>query len=209
MAKQASTRKIAVTLGLPRRVADLIVRAQAVHDTMAANTKSLPSPSPALPVLQASIDALTAKEAAAKTRVAGAVDDRNAAEKVLRVDLNNERAYVESVVNADPTNAAQLAGDAGMTLRAPNVRSKAPLTVKAGKVSGEVHLVAKATKGATANDWQYSTDGGKTWLPLPSTSQAETTLTGLSPATTIAVRHRALTRSGYADWTDAVTHVVA
>ncbi|HEX8792060.1 MAG TPA: hypothetical protein VF765_13990 [Polyangiaceae bacterium] len=33
-----------------------------------------------------------------------------------------------------------------------------------------------------AYEWQYSTDGGKTWVMAPSTLQAKTTVTGLPPA---------------------------
>jgi hypothetical protein len=70
VAEKQDTNKIEVTLGLPRRIADLLVYAQVIHDTMAANPKSLPSPSPALSLLQTDIDTAASKEAIAKTRVA-------------------------------------------------------------------------------------------------------------------------------------------
>ena len=206
--KKQSTNKVAVALKLPKRIADLIIRAQAIHDVMAANSKTLPSPSPVLSVLQTDIDALKAKETVVKTRVAGAVTDRDAALKVVTVDLNNERAYVEQLCNADPANAAQLAQDAGMTLRQNGARNKPPLSVKPGTVSGEVLAVAKAAKGAGANEWQYSTDGGKTWIAVPSTTRASTTISNLSPGTSLLVRQRALTKAGLGDWTDPVAHIV-
>jgi hypothetical protein len=204
-----STNKIAVTLGLPQNIGALLAFGQMVHDTMAANPKSLPLPSPALSVLQASIDTLAQKEAIAKTRVAGAVTDRDLAAKALKVALNNERAYVELVVNADPANAAQIAQDAGLRLRKPTVRNKPPLAVKAGAVSGSVKVVAKATKGAKANDWQYSLDDGKTWVALPSTTKATTSVANLSPGTTVQFRQRVLTKAGASDWSVPVPHIVA
>jgi hypothetical protein len=206
---KTSTTKIAVTLGLPQNVGALLALSQMIHDTMAANPKTLPLPSPALSVLQASIDTLAQKEAIVKTRVAGAVTDRDLAVKALKIVLDNERAYVELVANADPVNASQIAQDAGMRLRKTAVHNKPPLVVKAGAVSGSVKVVAKATKGAGANDWQYSLDDGKTWVALPSTTKATTTVANLSPGTTVQFRQRALTKAGASDWSVPVPHVVA
>jgi hypothetical protein len=209
MAKRQDTNKIEVTLGLPRTIADLLVYAQVIHDAMAANPKSLPSPSPALSVLQTDIDTAASKEAIARTRVAGAVTDRDLAVRALKVDLNNERSYVELVANADPANASQIAQDAGMSLHKRTAPNKPPLAVKAGATSGSVKVVAKATKGAKANDWQLSTDGGKTWVDLPSTTKAETSVANLTPGTLVQVRQRVLTKAGESDWSVPVPHVVA
>ncbi len=41
-------RTVRVALKLPGKVADFIVRAQSIHDTMGANANPLPSPTPAL-----------------------------------------------------------------------------------------------------------------------------------------------------------------
>jgi hypothetical protein len=207
--KKKNANKIGVALNAPPKVAELLVFGQHVHDTMAANSKTLPSPSPALLVLQTDINTLAAKEAVVKTRVAGAVIDRDAALKVLRNDLHNERAYVQLVVNSDPENAASIATAAGMTLVKPPARNKPPLAVKAGATSGVVHVVAKATKGAKANNWQLSTDGGKTWVDLPETTRARTQVANLTPGTTVQFRQRALTKTGASDWSLPVPHVVA
>lgn len=208
MANKTSTSKIGVFLRLPTKVLDIIVHGQNVHNQMAANSKQLPSPSPALTVLQASIDDASAKQAIVKTRVAGAVTDRDAAIKVLKVNLNDERLYVEQVCNADPTNAAQIAQDAGMFLVTPGSRSKPPLAVKPGPVTGLVHVIAKATKGARSNDWQYSTDGGKTWIDVPSTTKAQTTIPNLTPGATVMFRQRALTKAGPGEWSQPYIHIV-
>ena len=210
MTKQASTHKIEVVLKAPRKVANLLVFAQTIHDTMAANTSTLPSPSPALSVLQTDISTLAAKEAVVQTRVKGAVADRDAAQRTLLIDLNNERAYVESVVNAgNPADAAQIAADAGMTVHVTTPRNKPPLALKAGATSGVVEAVAKATQGAASNDWQYSLDGGKTWIALPSTTKAKTTIPNLTPGTTVQVRQRALTKAGEGDWSVPIPFVVS
>jgi hypothetical protein len=195
-------------LKLPVKIADFIVRAQAIHDAMAANTATIPSPNPTLAILAAHLADLSTKEAAAKLRATGAVGDRDAAKKVVATDLGNERAYVESLVNNNPENAATIAGDAGMELRKVPVRSKTDLAAKPGKVSGTVQVVAKATKGAKANEWQYSVDGGKTWVDLPITTKATTSVPNLTVGTTVAFRQRVLTVAGLANWSQPVSTTV-
>ena len=114
-------------------------------------------------------------------------------------------------MNANPANlanAANIAQAAGMSLRKPPAQSKPPLAAKAGVTSGIVQLAAKATKGAKANNWQMSTDGGKTWVDLPETTKAKTQVANLTPGTTVQFRQRALTKAGVGDWSLPVPHVV-
>ena len=197
-----------VVLKAPTRMADFLVFVQKVHDQMAVNAKSLPSPNPTLVVFQGQIDDLTTKEALAKTRANGAVGDRDQSRAVVKASLASERAYVEGLCNADAGNALVLAQDAGMSLRVSSPRNKPPLAVKAGTVSGTVQIVAKATKGAKTNLWQYSLDGGKTWIDLPPTTRASTALTSLTPGTTVTVRQRSVTKAGLTDWAQPVSHLV-
>jgi len=170
--------------------------------------QTLPSPNPPLATLQTQIDTLNTKKALAKARAVGAVADRDAVMKVCALSLNSERAYVESVCNANPTNALTIAEDAGMTLRAVIAREKPPLAAKAGKVSGTVVLAAKATKGAKANNWEYSVDGGKTWVDLAQTTKATTTVPNLQPGITVEFRQRVLTKTGVSDWGQSISHLV-
>jgi hypothetical protein len=208
VAKRETTSSIGVALSLPTRVADFIVRAQLIHDTMAANAGTVPSPTPPLAVLQTHITTLVTREAAAQARTAGTVTDRNTAWKVVRVDLASERAYVETLVNADPENASTIAQDAGMALRKVGTRNKPLLAAKPGPTSGAVHVVAKATAGAVANEWQYSVDGGKTYVDLPTTSGAATLVQNLTPGVTVLFRQRPVTRKGVGDWSVPVPLVV-
>jgi hypothetical protein len=61
-------------------------------------------------------------------------------------------------------------------------------------------VIAKATKGAKANEWQYSLDGGKTWIDLPPTTKASTAIQNLTPGTSVSIRQRVLTKAGLSDW---------
>jgi len=62
---------------------------------------------------------------------------------------------------------------------------------------------------ATTYAWQYSLDGGKTWIDMPKTTRATTNLVNVAPKTTVHVRFRALLRkTGYTDWSDPVSIIV-
>jgi hypothetical protein len=208
MATKSSAHPLKVVLKLPHKVAEFLIAAQAIHDKMAADPKTYPSPTPTLAVLASHIADLVTQEAATKSRTVGAVATRNAAQKVVANDLNSERAYVEGLVNADPENAVTIAANAGMSLRKAPVRSKSDLATKKGAVSGTVHLSAKATKGVRANEWQYSLDGGKSWIDLPSTTKAQTSVPNLTPGTTVWFRQRPITKTGLPDWGQPVSTLV-
>jgi hypothetical protein len=209
MTSRVTTQSIHVVLKMPKKIGDFIIGAQKIHDTMAANAATLKAPSPSLAVLQTDIDTLITKQALAKTRTAGAVAERDAAKKVVNNDLNGERGYVETLANADPMNAATIAGDAGMTVRKPAARNKPLLAAKQGTTTGQVHVVAKATKGAKVNGWQYSVDGGKTWIDAPETSKASTTLQGLAPTVHVMFRQRVFTKAiGWSNWSEPVSLIV-
>jgi hypothetical protein len=199
--------KIIVVLGLPNKVADFIIRATAIRDAMAANSKVYPSPPVALATLTSHIDDLTTKEAATKTRTTGAVALRDAARKQVALDLGQLQGYVQQIVNADPANAESLAAEAGMSVRKKSNPAKPPLAAKNPSI-GTVHLAAKAVAGAKTNDWQYSSDGGKTWINLPSSTKANTTVTGLQSATVVQFRHRPVTKAGPQDWGQPISALV-
>ena len=113
--------------------------------------------------------------------------------------VNAMSAAKTTFPNPTPT-LAQVTSDINALIEAETALKKS--------MSGEVQLVAKATKGATANEWQYSTDGGKTWVDLSSTSKATITVSNLTPGTTVMFRHRVLTKAGHSDWSDASSLLV-
>jgi hypothetical protein len=57
-------------------------------------------------------------------------------------------------------------------------------------------------------EWQYSTDGGKTWVTAPPTLQAKTTVAGLVPGATVQFKYRPVTRAGGADWSQPISLMV-
>jgi hypothetical protein len=198
---------IQIVLALPVRVDALVTRATAIHDALAQNATAFPSPTPTLVVFAGHIADLASTQAGSKTRAHGSAALRDVARKVVIQDCNELAAYVQAIAALTPESAATVAGQAGMRLRKPQQPSKPPLAVKQ-TLSGVVRIVAKAIDGAQAYDWQISSDGGKTWVSLPTSTQASTYVSGLVPGSTMTFRHRAITKAGPADWGQPVSAIV-
>jgi hypothetical protein len=200
------TPKIHVALKRPRTVAGLISLAQAIEAAMASASTTFPSPTPTLAQLTSDISTLVTAEAAAKTRAKGAVQTRDAKLAAVVADLKQLVAYVETVANANPVNAAAIINSAGMVVRKQPTSSKNDLNFRKTAASGSVVAMARVgTRAKESHDWEYSTDGGKTWVSVPSTQQAKTTITGLTPGSTVQVKTRSLSKTGYSAWTDPVS----
>ncbi len=206
MSLLAST--IVVVLGIDQTtpVATLIETATTVINAMTANKVTFGTPSPALTTVSAASTALANAQSAFKAHT-GTRAARDDARTALIQLMQQLRGYVQGVASANPAQASTIAQDAAMRLRKNTTHQKSDLAVK-GVASGSVKVVAKALKGAVANDFEYSTDGGKTWIGVPTSTKASTTITGLVPGTTVTYRHRPITKSGPGDWSQTVTAVV-
>ena len=199
---------IVVVLALPGPVAKVIVRVTQILDARVANNTIFVSPPVAFSLAQTHVATLSSAEGLAKERGTAAIQARDAALKLVVEDANQLHGYVQQLANATPDQAATIAASAAMALRKPGVRPVHDLVVKQ-TVSGTIKIVAGNVAGARSHEWQYSLDGGKTWLALPPTAQASTTVTGLQPATLVQVRHRSILKAGPSNWTDAVQAVVS
>ena len=207
---QHKQHRVHVTLPLPKLVHALLALAKAVAAAFAANPKLFPAPVPSLLVFNGDIAALDAAETATRTRAPGTVEARDAKRTIVEDDLRKLRAYVQTIADADPTNAAMIAKEANMGVGKVPTRTKQNLTAKPSKKgSGLVDVAAKAPEGRASHEWEVSTDGGKTYAAAPSTLQAKTTLVGLQPGQIVLVRHRAVTKQGSLDWSQPVSVVVS
>jgi hypothetical protein len=196
-----------VTLDLPKPVLALLALAKAIQAAIAANPGIFKTPVPPLAQLASDLAALDTAQAAIAS-VKGAVEARNAKRVIVVADLHALRAYVQGLCDADPANAASIAQAAKMSTRPPPKHTKNDLNVKAGPTSGTLAITARLTVARASHEWEYSTDGGKTYLAAAPTLQAKTTITGLVPGTAVLVRHRAITKTGPADWSAAVSAIV-
>ncbi|HEY6460220.1 MAG TPA: fibronectin type III domain-containing protein [Polyangiaceae bacterium] len=196
-----------VSLNLPRRVADLIAFANRVVTDLTGN-KALPSPTPTLAVILAAISALVAAQSAALTRAAGTATVRNEKRDTLVMLLRQLAACVQAAADASPENAASLIESTGMAVRKEGARVKRTFSVEQGEVSGSVTVQAAVASKRAAYDWEYSTDGGKTWTAAPTTLQSRTTVSGLGAGTTAQFRYRVATKGGAGDWSQPTSFLV-
>ena len=155
--------------------------------------------------MTAAIAALSVSEAAALTRAKGAATTRNDKKAALVALLQQLRTYVQSVADADAENSANIIQDAGFAVKKTTVHKPRTFTVTQGTVSGTAKVVCPRAGLRASYDWEYSIDGGKTWVALPSSLQAKTTITGLMQGSTVMVRFRAITKTGVADWSQPVS----
>jgi hypothetical protein len=197
-----------VVLALPlETISALVVRSTTIVNAMEASGTMFPTPTPAYAVVKSDISALDTAEIATKTRTAGSVAVRDDKKKVVVGDMHQLHAYVQQLASASPEQAEIIAQGAAMTLRKTGSRHKSDLAVR-HIVSGTVEVVAKAVAGGRAHEWQYSTDG-KTWTSVPASLKASTTIVGLVPGVVTYFRHRAITKVGPTDWSQAVTALVS
>ncbi|HEX3345261.1 MAG TPA: hypothetical protein VHS09_11845, partial [Polyangiaceae bacterium] len=155
-----------------------------------------------LPALTAAVLDLQNAETVALSRTKGAVTVRNEKRTVLVGLLQQLRGYVQGVADATPENAASIIQSAGLAVRKVPTHAPRTFAARQGTVSGAAKIVAVSAGPRSSYDWEYSIDGGKTWVAAPSTIQAKTSVAGLPAGTTVLFRYRAVTaKGGQGDWT--------
>jgi hypothetical protein len=201
-------RKATAILGIPKKVADFIIYVNNIVQKM-TNNGNFPSPLPALAVILAALNDLHAAETAALSRGKGAAAVRNAKLALLISLIQQLRAYVQSVADATPENGTAIIESAGFAVRKVSPRGKRAFTVKQGPVAGSAIVTAVNAGPRSSYEWQYSTDGGKTWLMAQATIQGKTTIAGLPSGTTVQFRYLAVTpKGGQGDWSQATALLV-
>jgi len=194
-------------LGMPKPISLLLVYAENIVTRMTGNAH-FPTPAPTLASVNTHIGDLRVAEAAALARTKGAATVRNQKRTALVSDLQALRAYVQTVADADPANAAAIIESAGLAVRKTATHHARTLTAKPGSVSGVATVTAKVVARRASYEWQYSTDGGKTWITAPATLQAKTTVSGLVAGSTVQFRSRTVTKTGEGDWSQPVSLMI-
>ena len=96
--------------------------------------------------------------------------------------------------------------------------AKALLTLYEGKQSGAVDCAVNVRLLVGAEEphphqmrflnWEYTLDGGQTFLALPPTTRATTRIGGLTPLTTVGVRVSLYNSTGAGPWSQVVSILV-
>jgi hypothetical protein len=195
-----------VSLKLPGRVTDLIARALAIVKALTGNP-AYPSPVPALAAITAAIEALQAAHTAALTRTKGTATVRNEKHEALVKLLMQLKSYIQTQADANVENVASLVESAGVGVRKVATRHPRVFAATVGALSGTAELVAPTARRG-AYEWEYSIDGGKTWIVAPPTLQSRTTVSGLQPGSTVQFRYRSVVKTGASDWSPPLSLIV-
>ena len=182
--------------------------AKGIIAALTANTATFTSPDPSLAALSAALTDLETAESSVQARTRGAVAGRNEKRKELVTLLEQLKAYVQKVADANSETSAQTIQSIGLAVRKNALRQKQTFAAKTGPISGTIDLTAAVTARRASYEWQSSLDGGKTWTSLPTTIQSKTTVSGLTPGVTATFRSRTVTQTGEGDWTQATAIVV-
>jgi hypothetical protein len=80
---------------------------------------------------------------------------------------------------------------------------------KPGAVTGTAKVLAATAGRCASYEWQYSTDGGKTWITAPVTLQSKTTIAGLAAGATVLFKYRPVTKAGEGDWSQPASLLIS
>lgn len=201
-----------------RRVAPVVARAEAMHAGMAADPGTYANPPLALPDFKILITDVQAAQVAVRTRVIGAAATRDVHLRALIGGMETERVFIQALADTTPSHAIQLIQNAGLVVAASTASTKLLLVLRNGPQPGSVAcdanvglLVgaeAKHPYAARFYGWQYTVDGGDTFLPSATTATGKALLTGLTPLTVVGVRVNITLGGVTSEWTDVATILV-
>ena len=207
-AASKSIHRAIVTLGIPKKNADVILYATNIAQKM-TNNVNFPTPTPTLAALSAATNDLHAAETVALSRAKGSATVRNDKRAVLVSLLQQLDGYVQSIADASPENGAAIIESAGLAVRKITPRGKRNFAAKPGALSGSAVVTAASVGPRSSYEWQSSTDGGKTWVFAPATTQGTTKIAGLPAGTTVQFRYLTVTpKGGQGDWSPALSLLV-
>jgi hypothetical protein len=175
---------------------------------MTRNASLFPFPKPPLAAIEAAIAAFADAQTATYTRAAGKVADRDARRRDLDVLLDQICHYVQQTADADREHATSIIEYSGIHVKKTRSLPRRVFTATSGRVSGQVILRAPRAGNRAGYEWEYSTDGMKTWVSLGFTVRASTTVDGIMPGATVYCRYRCVTKDGTGDWSDWVSIIV-
>ena len=139
-------------------------------------TAAFPTPTPTIAALSGAVADLHAAQTTSLSRAKGAATVRNDKRTVLVSLVQQLRGYVQAVADATPENGAAIIESAGLAVRKIPSRGKRTFVAKQGPLSGSAIVTAVSAGPRSSYEWQYSTDGGKTWVLAPATTQGKTTI---------------------------------
>jgi hypothetical protein len=133
---------------------------------------------------------------------------RNEKRTALIALLQQLRAYIQAVADANVESGASIIQSAGLSVKKTAVHPPRVFAAKQGATSGTAKVIAASAGHRASYEWEYRTDGGKTWIEMPVTIQAKTTVTGLASGSTAQFRYKPVTKTGEGDCSQLVSLLV-
>src|SRR6185437_13112561 len=164
-----------------RSTAEVTDKADAMCTGIGGDPTRFPNPNPTVSDVQAQNTIVSKAEVVAATRAKGAAQARNVQRSALVGMLEALLALVQGIANTRTTTEDAIATvAAGLAVALVGKRLKEILAVTKGPEPNSVLLTANAraltggTRKKTTFNWQQTSDGGKTFITLPSTPIANT-----------------------------------
>jgi hypothetical protein len=202
-----SIHRAIVSLKLPTKVPDLIAYAQAILKAMTGNP-AYHDPVPGLGAITTATNELQVAQTAALSRAKGTATVRNEKRIALTKLLVQLKAYIQAQADTNIENSASIVEGAGVGVRKTPTRRQRVFAAQVGALSGTADLVAPRAASRASYEWEYSMDGGKTWILTAPTLQSKTTVFGLQAGSAVQFRYRAVTKVGATDWSAPVLLIV-
>jgi hypothetical protein len=200
--------RVLAVLKLPRNnVPPQITYASRIVTSMTDNAW-FPSPVPPLATVSAAIDALAEAQTATLSKTVGTADTRDDRRRDMIQRLELLKAYVQGIADANPDSAVSIIESAGMAVKGRRGPGGRVFGAKRGLVSGSMSLTASKAGERASYEWAYSLDGAVTWILLPGTNSASTTVTGLKPGAKLLFRYRVCVKDVWSDWSDPIAVIV-
>jgi hypothetical protein len=201
-------------LRIDRTKAPKVARRARVILTALTDLKNIyASPPVALTVFLDQIVILETAHQACAGRAKGTAAIRDGKLKVVVASLDLIRAYIQSLADASPDQAIGLIQRAGYDVADASGYVK-PILTATVLPDGSVRLAANAQeligkrRGKHTFHWQWSADGGRTWVAADGTPVAETTISGLPHLTTCSFRVAVRNRKDQTSWSATVSVLV-
>jgi hypothetical protein len=191
-------------------------RAKLMEQGLSNNAAVFTNPNPTLAVFSNQITVTDKAQVAANNGGKGMAAARDVQLGLLVGMMGSELVCIQTVADAgNPDEAVQTLQAGGVEVALVGRRNKPILQAMQGTTTGSVVLEANATIILGSNlrrkhffTWEYTTDG-KTFVALPPTPTATTTVSGLTSLTTVGFRAGATTSNNVAtEWSALVNFLV-
>ena len=203
-------KKVIAVLNMKKllKIGNFINKALFIVRSMTGNAW-FPAPPVSLATVSTDIGNLVTAQTIALSRAKGTAQDRNDKKAIVLADLHQLLAYVQNVANLNPKNAETIIESSGFDfkLEAPHLKQAIAVKPKKGE-SGTMIATVKKIDGTMASLWQTSADGGRTWVSLDPTAKGRIEITGLTPGSTLMVKHLPVLRKGKGTWLISAAVVV-